>query len=71
MSPLPKSVFARLGKMLRARNEHLTRETMPKRWIDLLLHLDEQERRQSGQAPSEAAPPAAEPKDQGQGVQNS
>ena len=52
MSPLPKSVFARLGKMLRARNEHLTREPMPKRWVDLLHHLDEQERRQSISPPS-------------------
>ena len=33
--------------MLRAETEPATREELPKRWIDLLLHLDEQERRQS------------------------
>ena len=34
------------------RTEPATREELPKRWIDLLLHLDEQERRQSKVSPS-------------------
>ena len=57
MSPLPKSLLGRLGKAWRSRNEHMTREALPKRWIDLLHHLDEQERRQSRPSPSASAPP--------------
>ena len=47
MSPLSHSLLGRLGKAWRARNEYAAREEVPQRWVDLLLHLDEQERRQS------------------------
>ena len=45
-SPSPETVLGRIAKVLRAQSEHVTHEELPKRWIDLLLHLDEQERRQ-------------------------
>ena len=52
MSPLSHSLLGRLGKAWRARNEYAAREEVPQRWVDLLLHLDEQERRQSKVPPS-------------------
>ena len=52
MSPSPEPWLGRIAKVLRAANEPVTREELPKRWIDLLLHLDERERRQSKVSPS-------------------
>ena len=46
MSPLSPSLLVRLGKALRARNEPIDAQALPKRWADLLHHLDEQERLQ-------------------------
>jgi len=51
MSPSSETVLGRIAKVLRAEAEPATREELPKRWIDLLLHLDEQERRQSKVSP--------------------
>ena len=52
MPPLSQSLLVRLGKALRAGNEPFTGQALPKRWGDLLHHLDEQERLQSRAAPS-------------------
>jgi hypothetical protein len=37
--------FDRIGRALRNETEELVREPLPKRWVDLILYLDEQERR--------------------------
>ena len=50
MPPLSQSLLIRLGKTLRARNEPITAEALPKRWVDLLHHLDEQEQQQQSSA---------------------
>ena len=34
-----------IGSKLRQQNELVTHEPLPKRWVDLIRHLDEQERR--------------------------
>jgi hypothetical protein len=36
-----------VAKRFREDNEQLTQEPLPTRWVDLILHLDEQERRTS------------------------
>jgi hypothetical protein len=36
-----------IGKALRAAFEDTERQPLPKRWIDLIRHLDERERQQS------------------------
>jgi hypothetical protein len=41
------SILGRLGKALHIQNDDNTHEPLPKRWIDLILHLEEQERRRS------------------------
>jgi len=37
-----------IGKALRRQSEHIAHEPLPRRWVDLILHLDEEERKQSG-----------------------
>jgi hypothetical protein len=39
--------FGFLGRMLRAEFEVAKTQPLPDRWIDLIRHLDEQERRKS------------------------
>ena len=34
-----------IAKTLREDSEQVTQDPLPKRWVDLILHLDEQERR--------------------------
>jgi hypothetical protein len=41
------SLLDLIGKALRADFEDTKRQPLPKRWVDLIRHLDEQERRQS------------------------
>jgi hypothetical protein len=36
-----------IGKGLRRDSEAITREPLPQRWVDLIHHLNEQERKQS------------------------
>ena len=46
-----------IGKGLRRRGEDITQEPLPRRWVDLIHHLDEQERRQAeGRDQPEAEP---------------
>jgi hypothetical protein len=47
VSPLPEYWLGRIGKSWRARNESLTSEALPKRWVELLQHLDALEKRKS------------------------
>ena len=37
-----------IGKALRRQSEQITHDPLPRRWVDLILHLDEEERKQSG-----------------------
>jgi hypothetical protein len=67
MAPTSEYWFGRIGKAWRARNEPITHEALPRRWIELLHYLDEQERGQSER--SNSAPPADEPKRPAQGQQ--
>jgi hypothetical protein len=34
-----------IGKVLQSRDNDIVREELPKRWVDLIHHLDEQERK--------------------------
>ena len=42
-----ETILQRLGKALNVRLDDVTHEPLPQRWIDLIRHLNEQERRQS------------------------
>ena len=44
--PGPKSLSL-IGEKLRAQTENVTQEPLPKRWLDLIHSLHEQERRRS------------------------
>jgi hypothetical protein len=39
--------FDRIGKALRNETDEFVREPLPKRWVELILYLDEKERRRS------------------------
>ena len=39
-----ESVLGRLGKVLRGRDDDITNEPLPRRWVDLIHHLDDKER---------------------------
>jgi hypothetical protein len=38
-------ILRRLGKLLHDQDEDITHEPVPKRWVDLIHFLDEQERK--------------------------
>ena len=40
-------IWARLGKAMQSQAVDATHEPLPRRWVDLIHHLDEQERRRS------------------------
>ena len=40
------SILERIGKSLHDRNDALTREQLPERWVDMIRYLDEKERQQ-------------------------
>jgi len=42
------SIFQRIGKALRGQGIEITQEPLPRRWVDLIHHLDERERRSHG-----------------------
>ena len=42
-----ETILQRLGKTLIVRLDDVTHEPLPQRWVDLIQHLNEQERRQS------------------------
>lgn len=41
------SILRRLGKVLHDRDDDITHEPLPKRWVDLIHGLNEKERRQA------------------------
>ena len=59
MSSRPEYWLGAMGKMWRARHEHITHEALPKRWVELLQYLDEKERSQAHPEASESDVPTA------------
>jgi hypothetical protein len=50
-----ETILQRLGKALHAHWDATAHEPLPRRWIELIQHLNEQERKQSDRRP-EATP---------------
>ena len=48
-----------MGKNLRNRDEDITHQPLPRRWVDLIHYLDEQERLSSERSKPRAEPAAA------------
>jgi hypothetical protein len=46
-----ETILERLGKTLRGHNEDVTHAPLPRRWVDLIHFLDEQERKRSEPQP--------------------
>ena len=44
--------FSLIAKRFREDSEQVTRAPLPKRWVDLILHLDEQERKTRAGSPT-------------------
>ena len=42
-----------IGKHLRAQSDDLTRDELPRRWVDLIRFLDERERKRDAQRPDQ------------------
>ena len=42
-----ETILQRLGKALHAHWDEIAREPLPRRWIELIQHLNEQERKRS------------------------
>ena len=42
-----ETILQRLGKALHVRMDDITNEPLPRRWVDLIHHLDDQERKQA------------------------
>ena len=55
MFPRPEQWYVAIGKALRTHSQEITGEPLPTRWADLILHLDQQERRASRTEQSGAA----------------
>ena len=47
MREVQDTILRRLGKALHIRGDDITHEPLPRRWVDLIHHLDEKERRHS------------------------
>jgi len=54
--------FSLIAKRFREDSEQVTRAPLPKRWVDLILHLDEQERQTRAGSPAAAEPGVVEAK---------
>jgi hypothetical protein len=46
-----ETILERIGKTLRGHDEDITHEPLPRRWVDLIHFLDEQERKRSQRQP--------------------
>ena len=57
------SILHRIGKALHARDVEITQEPLPRRWVDLIHHLDERERTLSDGLQAEP-----EPRERGSGT---
>ena len=53
-----ETIIDRLGKTLHGRLDDITHEPLPQRWVDLIRHLDEQERTQAQQKKTGAKRPS-------------
>jgi hypothetical protein len=51
---LHESWYSLIGKKLREDSKDLAAESLPERWVDLILFLDEEERRAKGIDPDAA-----------------
>lgn len=49
-------ILQRIGTVLHCQFDHITREPLPQRWIDLIHHLNKQERLRSEAASSNKTP---------------
>jgi hypothetical protein len=45
--PIIGSAVELIAKRLRSEGDNVTRQSLPKRWVELLQHLNEEERRES------------------------
>jgi hypothetical protein len=54
--PLQDKWYSLIGKKLRDEGKDVTEEPLPRRWIELIQHLDEQERRRE-RASAQVLPP--------------
>jgi hypothetical protein len=52
---LQEKWYSLIGKRLREENKNVAAESLPKRWIDLIRHLDEEERKRDARG-AEARP---------------
>jgi hypothetical protein len=50
-----ETILGRLSKTLHAQLGDIPREPLPRRWVDLIHHLDEQERKQSDRQPDQSS----------------
>jgi hypothetical protein len=46
-----ETILQRLGRTFRGHDEDITHEPLPRRWVDLIHFLDEQERKRSDRQP--------------------
>lgn len=44
---LPPEFMRRIGTVLRVKDDDFAHEPLPDRWVDLIHHLDEKERREA------------------------
>jgi hypothetical protein len=56
MLQVQESLLQRIGKALRVQSSDITDQPVPTRWVDLILHLDEQERKRAGRRRPEPEP---------------
>jgi hypothetical protein len=52
---IQETVLGRLGRALHVQMDDFTHEPLPRRWVDLILYLEEQEKKRSVREP-EAEP---------------
>ena len=50
------SILRRLGKLLHDQDDDITHEPLPKRWVDLIHFLDEEERKRTDVRQEEKRP---------------
>ncbi len=51
-----ETILRRLGRTLHVNMDEITHEPLPSRWVELILYLEEQERRRTDKAQAEAEP---------------
>lgn len=49
----PNELLKAIGKSLQGRDEDIAHEALPQRWVDLILYLDEQERKRAQRSQAE------------------